>query len=532
MAGVKETPRQKMIGMMYLVLTAMLALQVSSAIIEKFILLNNSLELSSGAANKINQETVLKIKAAVEKSGNRAADVAVMKQADEVRQITTGIIGELSALKQEIINVAGDGLKEDGSIKNPQEEEKVANLMIGGGDQKNGKAYALKQKMNEYSQQLSKYSPQKFQPLALDANDDPIAQGKADQKNKDFAQLNFAQTPVAAALAVLSQKQTDIRRMEGEVLNYLAGKVGAADIKFDRILARISADNKTVVAGTKYKGEMFIAASASGITPRMSLNGSPVRVENGIGIIDFTAQGGQYGKDGLVRKVLQGVISFPTPSGRDTTVRLEQEYFVAKPTYQIETGTLPPLYLGCANKLSVQSPALGPLWDPSFSADGADIIRGSQKGRITIVPNRSEVLLKVSNQGNLLGSEPFRVTRVPKPSLELRINGGAYDDRRGVSASSARSIQVVAIADESFKNFNPEDAVYRVSQIQVSLARGTRRIAGPLTLPGGGSISSLASSAEPGDRYVVEILGVQRRNFQGKTSEVEMGKPTLPVNLN
>ena len=54
MAGVKETPRQKMIGMMYLVLTAMLALQVSSATIEKFILLNNSLELSSGAANKIN----------------------------------------------------------------------------------------------------------------------------------------------------------------------------------------------------------------------------------------------------------------------------------------------------------------------------------------------------------------------------------------------------------------------------------------------------------------------------------------------
>ncbi len=531
MAGVKETPRQKMIGMMYLVLTAMLALQVSSAIIEKFILLNNSLELSSGAANKINQETVLKIKAAVEKSGSRAADVAVMKQADEVRQVTTGIIGELSALKQEIITVAGDGLKEDGSIKNPQEEEKVANLMIGGGDRQDGKAYALKQRLNQFTDQLNKYSPQKFQPLALDANEDPIAQGKTDQKNKDFAQLNFAQTPVAAALAVLSQKQTDIRRMEGEVLNYLAGKVGAADIKFDRILARISAENKTVVAGTKYKGEMFIAASASGITPRMSLNGSPVRVENGIGVIEFTAQGGGYGADGLVRRLLQGVISFPTPSGRDTTVRLEQEYFVAKPDYQIETGTLPPLYLGCANKLSVVSPALGQLWAPSFSADGAEIING-QKGKITVVPSNRQVVLSVSNQGNLLGKNTFQVQRVPKPSLEIRVNGGAYDDRRGVSASSARSIQVIAIADESFKNFNPEDARFRVSQIQVSLARGTRRIAGPLTLNGGGSISSMAQSAQPGDRYVVEVLGVQRQNFQGKVSSVEMGKPTLGVNLN
>ena len=532
MAGGKETPRQKMIGMMYLVLTAMLALQVSSAIIEKFVLLNNSLELSSGAANKLNQETVLKIKAAVDKSGNRAADVAVMKQADEVRAFTASMVSELSALKQEIIAQAGDGLKEDGSIKNPQEEEKVAALMIGGGSQKNGKAYALKQKLNDFTQKLNQYSPEKFQPLALDAKDDPISKNRADQRNKDFAELNFAQTPVAAALAVLSQKQTDIRRMEGEVLNYLASKVGAADIKFDRILAMISSESKVVVAGTKFKGEMFIAASASGITPRMSLNGAPVRVENGRGVIDFTAQGGGYGADGLVRRVLQGVISFPTPSGRDTTVRLEQEYFVAKPTYQIETGTLPPLYLGCANKLSVQSPALGPLWAPSFSADGAEVISSGQKGRITIVPNSREVLLKVSNQGNLLGTEPFRVSRVPKPTLELRVNGGAYDDRRGVSASGARSIQVIAVPDESFKNFSPEDARFRVSQIQVSLARGTRRVAGPVTLSGGGSISSLAANAEPGDRYVIEVLGVQRQNFKGVVSDVEMGKPTLGVNLN
>jgi gliding motility-associated protein GldM len=532
MAGGKETPRQKMIGMMYLVLTAMLALQVSSAIIEKFILLNNSLELSSGAANKINQETVLKIKAAVDKSGNRAADVAVMKQADEVRALTASMISELSALKQEIITTAGDGLKEDGSIKNPQEEEKVATLMIGGGSRENGKAYALKQKLNDYTQKLNQYSPDKFQPLALDAKDDPISKNRADQRNKDFAQLNFAQTPVAAALAVLSQKQTDIRRMEGEVLNYLASKVGAADIKFDRILAMISSESKVVVAGTKYKGEMFIAASASGVTPRMSLNGAPVRVENGKGMIEFTAQGGGYGADGLVRRVLQGVISFPTPSGRDTTVRLEQEYFVAKPDYQIETGTLPPLYLGCANKLSIVSPALGALWAPSFRADGAEVITTGQKGKITVVPNKAQVELTVVNQGNVLGTSPFKVTRVPKPSLELRVNGAAYDDRRGVPASAARSIQVIAVPDESFKNFSPEDARFRVSQIQVSLARGTRRVAGPLTLAGGGSVTSLAQNAEPGDRYVIEILGVQRQNFKGQVSDVEMGSQQRTVNLN
>ncbi|GAB3172144.1 type IX secretion system motor protein PorM/GldM [Telluribacter humicola] len=529
MAGGKESPRQKMIGMMYLVLTAMLALQVSSAIIEKFILLNNSLELSSGAANKINQETVLRIKAAVEKSGNRASDVTVMKQADEVRKASADVINEINGLKQQIIQEAGGGMNEQGAIKNPAEEEKVAQMMIGAN--KNGKAYALKQRLNNYVNSLSNYGNQKFQPLALDGSQDPVASTNPDQRNKDFAELNFAQTPVAAALAVLSQKQTDVRRMEGEVLTYLASKVGAADIKFDRILAMISSESKVVAAGAKYRGEMFIAASASGITPRMSLNGSPVRVENGKGIIEFTAQGGGYNAEGLARRVLTGTISFPTPSGRDTTVRLEHEYFVAKPTYQIETGTLPPLYLGCSNKLSIQSPSLGALWAPTFTADGAEIIPSGQKGRITIVPNRAQVILNVNNQGNLLGKENFRVSRVPKPSLEVRVNGAALDERRGVPASGARSLQVLAIADESFKNFSPEDAQFRVNQIQVSLARGNRRVAGPITLNGGGSISSLAQQAESGDRYVVEILGVQRRNFRGNISDVEMGNQTRIIPL-
>ncbi|MCF0050164.1 gliding motility protein GldM [Dyadobacter sp. LJ53] len=518
-----------MIGMMYLVLTAMLALQVSSAIIEKFILLNNSLELSSGAANKINQETVLKIKAAVEKAGNRSADVAVIKQAEEVRKFTADLTNEINTLKQEIITKAGGGLNEEGGIKNPDEEAKVAEMMIAQG--KKGKAYGLKETLNAYTARLNALSPNKFQMLAMDGREDPGVKTNKEQRNKDFAELNFESTPVAAALAVLSQKQTDIRRMEGEVLNYLASKVGAADVKFDRVLAMVSADAKTVVAGTKFKGQMFIAASASGITPRMSLNGSPVKVENGVGMIEFTAQGGGYNAEGIVRKELQARITIPTPSGRDTTYTMNQEYFVVKPSYQIETGTLPPLYLGCANKLSIQSPALGALWAPSFSTDGGEIIQSGQKGKFTIVPSKAQLNITVSNGGNVLGSEPFRVNRVPKPSIEVRVNGAPFDERKGAPAAGARSIQVIAVPDESFKNFSPEDARFRVSQVEISLARGNRRINGVTLNGGGGSISSLAQQAQPGDRYVISILKVERQNFKGAISEVEMGNQTRQVTL-
>ncbi|WP_273214955.1 gliding motility protein GldM [Runella zeae] len=532
MAGGKETPRQKMIGMMYLVLTAMLALQVSSALLEKFQLLNNSMEMSSNAANKINQRTLDNIRDKVEKSGNRAFEVAIVKQAEEVRKLTSGMISEIDAIKTHITNEAGGGVDpETGKVKNPNEEDKVAIYMIG--PTRNGKAYELKNKLNGFVDQMNKLAGTSFAPLALDGKDDPLAKRDKDQRNKDFAAVNFEQTPVPAALAVLSQRQSEIRRLEAEVLDALAAKVGAKDIKFDKILAMISAESNVVVAGTKFKGEMFIAASSTSLTPRMSLNGAPLRVQDGKGLIEFTAQGGAYDKEGLAAKSLSGTISFATPSGRDTTVTMRYEYKVAKPTYQIEAGTLPPLYLGCKNVLSVQSPALGALWNPVFTAEGASTMTGNKKGSVIIVPSSREVALNISNQGNLLGVEKFRVNRVPRPRLEYYINGALADDKRGVPANMARSVMVKAVADESLVNYSPEDANFRVGQVTVSLARGNRRVGNPVVISGpSGSIAALAQQATAGDRLVFEVSGVQRRNFKGDVVDAGVGTDTRNIPLN
>jgi gliding motility-associated protein GldM len=528
MAGTKETPRQKMIGMMYLVLTALLALQVTSAILEKFVLLNNSLEQSTGAANKVNQATIDNIRATVEKSGNRATDLAIVKQADEVRKATADVIAEIDGLKQRIITEAGGGTDEAGAIKNLSEEEKVAQMMLGGN--RNGEAYKLKKNLDDYVNNLSKYTTAKYSSLALDGKDDPISSRSPEQRLKDFGELNFAQTPVPAALAVLSQRQTDVRRIEGEVLDVLASKVGAQDVKFDKIIAMLSMDSKVVVAGTKFKGQMFLAASSSGIQPRMSLNGGPVRMQDGQGIVEFTAQGGAYDKNGLARRVLTGSIAYQTPAGLKT-VPLSAEYFVAKPSYQIETGTMPPLYLGCANKLSIQSPQLGALWNPNFSADGASVVSSGEKGKITVVPSSANVSLNISNSGSLLGTERFRVNKVPRPTLEVFVGGTRANDPRGVPVSSARSVRIQAIADPSFAAYSPDDAKFRTTGATVSLVRGTRRVGSAQVGPGGGAINNLAAEAQPGDRLVIQVDGVQRQNFRGEVSDVPMGNPLSQVSL-
>lgn len=521
MAGMKETPRQKMIGMMYLVLTALLALQVSDALLQKFVLLNNSLEVANSSAVQKNNQTVEGIKAKVNDSPNPAQYADIIKQAQEVRKLSDVMVGELDDLKNTIIEKSGGIDPETGTYVGMKETEKVYEVMIGG--KKDGLAYGLKTKLDNFVTKIASYGDKntKFEPLALSGKEDPAVAKDANNKNKDFAELNFAETPVPAALATLSQKQSEIRRYESTVLGQLAEKVGIKDVKFDKILAMVSAKSNTVVAGMDYEAEMFIAAYSSGITPRMSFNGAGVPVRDGKGQIKFKAQGGQYDSRGLSKKTYSASISFNGPNGAETRT-INGEYFVLKPTYNIEAGSLPPLYLGCANKLSIVSPGLGALWQPSFSANGAEVIAAGG-GKVTVVPNAASVELNINNGGILLGTEKFRVRRVPKPEVKVYGGGGELDEKRGASASGLRSIDVRAIADESFKATNPEDAQYRVSEVYIALARGSKKVA-DLTLQGGGNISTLAQSAQAGDRYYIEIKAVQRKNFKGTIE-------TIPFNI-
>ncbi|MHA8051117.1 gliding motility protein GldM [Aquirufa sp. ROCK-SH2] len=518
MAALKETPRQKMIGMMYLVLTALLALQVSDALLQKFTLLNNSLEVANQSSTTKNKGMVQGIEQRIQDLPNPAAYADILKRANEVRKISDELINHLDAVKSKVIEVGGGIDPETGNIKNPKEEEKVYELMIG--SNKSGEAYKLVPLFEQYLKSLEALADKgtKFSPLALDAKDDPIVSRDWNQSNKDFAELNFQQTPVPAALATLSQKQAEIRRYESEVLNQLASKVGAKEIKFDKVFAQVSANANTVVAGMEYQAEVFIAATSSGFTPRMSFNGSSIPVSDGRGQIKFKTSGGNYDANGLSKKTYTATVSYMSPAGPKTE-SVTKEYFVLKPTYNIETATLPALYLGCANRLSVASPGLGALWNPQFSADGGEAIAGQSRGKVTIVPTSANVTLNVANSGTLLGKETFRVRRVPRPEVKLFGNGGELDEKRGISATSLRTIDARALADESFKSTNPEDANFRVSELYVALARGQRKI-DDITLPGSGSLAKLAAQAQAGDRYYIEVKGVQRKNFKGTVESI------------
>ena len=517
MAGGKETPRQKMIGMMYLVLTALLALQVNSAILLKFKFIDDSLRGVNDKTSVAAEGTLKGIEAAVKKNQNRAHDLTVLKQSEEVRTKTKDLISYLRGIREQLLKATENTGPE---ITNMSGEDKVAMTMLGG--KRNGVAYTgLKPKLNEYAQYIKQYVPE-ASALALDAKEDTRVTEK-EQKSKNFAELNFENTPVVAALATISQKETEVLKYEADALQKLSREVGAENIIFDKIGAFASAESNTVAAGTKYKAELFLTAAATSIHPSMTLNGAPLSVgPDGHGKVDFMARPGSFDASGNAKASWNGTIRF-SQNGRDTTFSVKVLYTITKPVMQIQSASVQALYFKCGNKLNVSVPALGAQYKPGFSASGASVMSGAKLGDVTLVPNAREVTLNVSSGGNAIGSQTFQVRPIPKPTIEAFASGRPINDKQGTPGAAVRSFTLKAIPDAGFLTFLPDDARFRVSRYEVTLVRGKRpamqmkSISGPQA-----DLSDVANAYREGDRLYVEVKEVQRQNFQGNVEPVSV----------
>ncbi len=521
MAGGKQSARDKMIGMMYLVLTALLALQVSNSVLEKFVLINMSLEATVKEKVTSNVATIGRIESAVTESGNRADDVAVLEKANALREETEKTVQEVEAYKERLIELTS-GRDENGQLVGQKDIDTAPALFVN-----EGEGEVLKEKLNEYSAYLREITgDQNFKNIALDAKDVPVFANDSEQNTKGFAELNFGHnTPMVGALATLSQLQMEVIDSEARALENLARQVGAADLKFDQIVAMVIPESNIVAAGTKYKGELFIAASSSAADPKMSVDGREIPVIGGMGQVEFTATPGTY-VNGRVEKSFEAAIAVNS-RGKDTVFTTNVKYFVSKPVIQVQSAALSSLYLNCGNELNIQVPAMGEAYDPTFSVTGGSSSKDpSKKGFVTVVPQAAQVKIAVSSGGNLIGTETFEVKRIPKPEIKVYDRGREVDQKTGV-AQPPRALQLRAEPDESFAAQLPKDALFRVTDSEIALVRGSRailvrRFQGPDI-----NMSELSGQARSGDVLVIDVKKVQRRNFKGAVEDFNNYGPRI-----
>lgn len=526
MAGGKETPRQKMIGMMYLVLTALLALNVSASIMEKFAALNLSLAHATEESELRISQKLGDIETNVMERGNKGNDAKVLTDAKNLKAETKKIIDYISELKNTLIGAEELArMKEEQSIMPDNAKDRDAVMILMLGDANNGKAYELKDMLNNYVKMVNGISETKRDPIALDGKDDPLTKNSAEHNTWDFAQVNFEETPVIAALAVLSNYANKVATMEGEVMNELAGQVGASDHKLGELFPIVKPISQVVAAGTYYEAEMFLTGTITGLeNPDMFMGEQKLQVEGGKGKIKFKATGGNYDKEGKIKKSWKGKIIVKNPlTGEPEAKEITEEYFVANPVLQVQSASVQALYLNCGNDLQINCPALGTEYQPQFSASGGSASPGAKKGQVTVVPNTPKVTLTVSSGGTRIDALEFKVRKIPKPEI-VALNGSKpVDEKRGVKAPGPRSISMKAVPDESFKAFLPNDARYKVTKWEATLVRGKRPVDKKTFTSEQGNFSSFAAQAKPGDRILIEVTQVMRLNFKGKTETVDVG---------
>ncbi len=534
MAGGKETPRQKMIGMMYLVLTALLALNVSTTVLDKFAFINQSLEQANVETSTRNAQTLTGMTKSVEEKGNRKEDLDVIAATEQLRAKTQEVLASLEESKETFVQITGgysEGAKETKDrmhIEGKTNYDKVGHYMMPKEDGGDGNGAAMQTLLNGYAEfvrdLLKKNGADekellKYHKLALDANEDEYWKKDPNQRGKKWSQLNFHDSPTHAALATVSEFQANVLGYETAAMDYLKKRVGLKDLTFDDIKPVVMPESRYVAAGTPYVAEMFIAASASGLNDqiKMTYNGSSIPVVDGVGKVQFTATPGNYDKEGNSRKTFEAAITVPLGGGLDTTFIDEIEYFVSRPVIQIQSQSVQALYRNCGNALDVQVPALGNAYNPSFTAKGGDAIKGPDRGQVTVVPNARKVTLTVSSNGNVIGSRDFGVRAIPAPEIKVGTDQGEVNLKDGIPAKTPR-LFLIAEPDPSFKEFLPNDAKFIVAEAELTLVsgglgRGNMRSGSRVNL------AQITRNARKGDIISIEIKKVQRQNFRKQVED-------------
>jgi len=352
MAGGKETPRQKMIGMMYLVLTALLALQIKDTVLEKFVLIENGLKESNVAIFDYNQAILADIKGDVANQGSKEGDQAVAKAAENIRNYTNGLIQDIEALKDEVGRVSSGSQNRDDYYTRSvlKKYEPQSNLMV---NQK--KAEELKEWLDNYPTQVNAViaslgkgvmDQEWAQSLAIKAEDIEFYSNNPEALKDDYAHFNFYKAPLASVLAQLTFYQNQLYSKESEALNYVADLIGSGvtvapgDVPdlgglapvaaaekeevnepaentsaptaspnrnsgpsaipqedmlkrafqgIDYAQAVVLAKSNTVTAGLDFEAEAFLTLGNSALRPTVTRNGQDVEVVNGRGVISFKA---------------------------------------------------------------------------------------------------------------------------------------------------------------------------------------------------------------------------------------------------
>ncbi len=466
MAGGRLSPRQKMINMMYLVLTALLALNVSKDILKAF----QKVEASLGTAvENIAQQNDLVYAEFTKAAENNPAKVMQWKDiAFDIKEDADFLKDYITELKDSLIVKTG-GYDEEGNLVGMDNLEKVANEML----MKPQKGAKLKAEVEKYRDNLLAIpviseNEELSSLIKTSFNTDDIVTTKS---TYSWEKDKFDHYPLIAVLTFLRQIQGDVVSIESKAVNYLRSNIGADDMKFSTVKAQVISPKNYVMEGDSFKASISIAAYDDSQSPTIlvtdvfigdtlpdfSQADTVFNVLDGKGMYSIPARG-----IGTQKKAAK--IQLATEEG----VKEYQEIFefqVAKPMAVVSPTKMNVFYRGVPNPIEVSVPGFSP---EDLQVSGSNVtlkrIKPGQYEASVSKKAKGTAKITVKANGRTIGKPiEFRLKRIPSPTAS--INGKKEGTMSKGKLSKAQGILA------SLPQF-PFDLKYKVESFDVRLKDG------------------------------------------------------------
>jgi len=406
MAGVASnpnSPRQKMINLMYLVFIAMMALNVSSEVLKGFELVESSLRTSTENSTNRNEEVMANLDRAYRE--NEAKVREWYEKGVTVKVQSDALYNYIDELKLRIVQEA-DGAKGDvENIKQKENLEAASRVMLA---PIVGEGKKLKERIENYRATMSDIVGDPGKRAIFESMLSTEAPGKAGIIAQSWENALFDNMPVAAAITLLTKTQSDIRFVEGETLSTLITNVDVGDFRVNQVAAFVVPRSQIVTSGMPYEAQIVLAAVDSTKQPEYYL-GETLLADNTI----------LQGTSGTGDRVISGRV---VADGQ--IYPYEARYSVTESSATIAPILMTFLYESIDNDLRVALPGV-PSGNITATLRGTGNIRQKDENRNTNLWTVSglstssesvEVVLTANVGGRTVSaSEVFKVRPLPEP---------------------------------------------------------------------------------------------------------------------
>ena len=541
MSGAKETPRQKMIGMMYLMLTAMLAINVSVEVLDAFTTVNDGLENTYISVDKKIVDYYNTFEQQYNKQPEKTAKY--WDKAQEIRQKTDEFVNFIERDIKLALLLQNNGVTEE-ELFNPDKEEdavitnkEAADLNknrrvfhkinfdnIDGKDKhdavtafmiEQGNAEILRKRIEEYRQ----YVIAALDSAGIADFDDHvglITNGEyfaGDGAPLTWEMKNFNHIIIPAAISILNEIVAEVQTTEYDAISELYKSIGASDFKFNTLEAKVFPKTTYVLKGQDYEADVFIVASdntkefdakyARGVKDFAMANENAInKVSSQKGIVKIKVPANTIGE-----QTIAGVVEMKDPvTGEIAPYPFQTSYTVAPPSANVTPTKMNVMYRGLENPIEISA--------PGFTANqiNVSVVNGE------LVKKNGEYFVKPGNEKNvttvtvsttidgkrmILDNCDFRLKRTPDP---VPVLNGRTNDKFTKEEILAAGGFVLTMPDFDFEGYHSQVLSYDVSTIVAGYLKPIKGIQGRKFNK---EVEDLVKSARRGQRISIENIRVK-----------------------